>query len=231
MAEPFESHDENSGLDEDVGATVSPDGLPQPLASTQEGEETSALISRCQQGDLEAFDRLMELHQSRIYNLAFRMTGSREDAYDITQDTFLRAYNALPRFRGESSFSTWIYRIGCNICLDEIKRRSRQKVRVISSTVQTEAGGEEYDLIDRTGDSSSDPQEIYEQRERQRLIQKTIATLPEHHRSVVVLCDLQGEPYEEIAQILGISIGTVKSRLNRARLTLKSRLEALREQI
>lgn len=208
----------------------SPSASPSYGSEWDVDETESVLIAKCMDGNLEAFDRLMEIHQSRIYNLTYRMMGGKEDASDLTQETFLRAFNSLNRFRGSSSFSTWLYRIACNLCLDEIKRQKRQKARVVDSTVQT-ADDEEIDLIEQTGDSSWDPQEVLIRRERQEMIQQAIATLPEHQRATLVLYDIQGEPYEEIAQALDISIGTVKSRLNRARLGLKSRLEALREQI
>ncbi len=211
-----------------------PGGGPNPspsYGSEWDVDETEpALIAKCMDGNLEAFDRLMEIHQSRIYNLTYRMMGSKEDASDMTQETFLRAFNSLNRFRGSSSFSTWVYRIACNLCLDEIKRQKRQKARVVDATVQI-ADDEEIDLIEQMGDSSLDPQEVLIRREKQEMIQQAIATLPEHQRATLVLYDIQGEPYEEIAVALDISIGTVKSRLNRARLSLKSRLEALREQI
>lgn len=208
----------------------SPSASPSYGSEWDVDETESALIAKCMDGNLEAFDRLMEIHQSRIYNLTYRMMGGKEDASDLTQETFLRAFNSLNRFRGSSSFSTWLYRIACNLCLDEIKRQKRQKARVVDSTVQT-ADDEEIDLIEQTGDSSLDPQEVLIRRERQEMIQQAIATLPEHQRATLVLYDIQGEPYEEIAQALDISIGTVKSRLNRARLSLKSRLEAVREQL
>ncbi|OIO96858.1 MAG: hypothetical protein AUJ92_04960 [Armatimonadetes bacterium CG2_30_59_28] len=188
------------------------------------------LIARCLDGNLETFDRLMEMHETQIYNLAYRMIGNREDAADLTQDAFIRAFHALPRFRGGSAFSTWLYRIATNVCLDHIKKYRRQKSKMTPSQIRT-ADQEELDLLDELGDSSLDPQEVLDRREQQKAVQSVISTLPEHQRAVLVLYDIQGESYEEVAQILDISIGTVKSRLNRARLALKSRLETLREQL
>jgi len=205
----------------------------QPAWSEAPGEPTESeqeLIARCLDGDLEAFDRLVAMHQTLIFNLAYRMTASREDAADLTQEAFIRAYHALPRFRGGSAFSTWLYRIATNVCLDHIKKCRRQWSKTVPAYIQT-ADEDELNVLEEVGDSSMDPKEVLERRERQEAVQRAIATLPEHQRAVLVLYDIQGQSYEEVAQILGISIGTVKSRLNRARLALKNRLEAIREQI
>jgi len=184
--------------------------------------EEKVLIERCQQGDLEAFDRLVDKYASWVYQIAFRMTSNREDADDIAQEAFIRAFSAIGKFKQQSAFSTWLYRIAVNVCQDELKRRKRAPQPM--STLQADDDSE--DLTDQiAADQSSDPAEIVEAKERQRAVQQAIDSLPEHHRIVIILRDLQGLSYEEIAQVLGGRVGTVKSRINRARLALREKLE------
>jgi RNA polymerase sigma-70 factor (ECF subfamily) len=186
-----------------------------------------ALVQRCQQGDLEAFDLLMQHHETKVYNIAYRMLSHADDASDATQDIFIRAYHALPRFRGECAFSTWLYRIAVNTCLDTVRRRSRQQTVLESALVDEE---EESDFVDNIPDAQPDPEKVLMQKEFQRIVHEAIQSLSETQRAVIVLYDLQGFSYEEVAQILHTSVGTIKSRLNRARLALKAKLEPWMEQ-
>ncbi|MCS6862480.1 MAG: sigma-70 family RNA polymerase sigma factor [Abditibacteriales bacterium] len=187
-----------------------------------------ALVRRCQQGEWEAFDLLMRQHEAKVYNIAYRMLGHPEDASDAAQEVFIRIYHALPKFRGECAFSTWLYRIAVNVCLDAVRRRARQPSIHESALVDTE---EEADFMDHVPDVHPDPERVVMQKELQRLVHEAIQTLSESQRVVLVLYDLEGFTYEEIAAMLRTSIGTVKSRLNRARLALKAKLEPFMEQL
>jgi len=176
------------------------------------------LVERCQQGDTVAFDQLVERHGEWVYNLAYRMVGDRDEAYDMAQEAFVRAFRAIKRFRRGSSFSTWLYRVTTNACLDEIKRRRRRPAPASS-------------LLDADGlspdppDPSPQVEDHVASLERREVVRRAIAALPLHHRLPLVLYELQGCSYEEIAAITGANVGTVKSRLNRARLALKEALE------
>jgi RNA polymerase sigma-70 factor (ECF subfamily) len=176
------------------------------------------LIERCQQGDTFAFDRLVERHGQWVYNLAYRMIGDREEAHDIAQEAFVRAFAAIKGFRRGSSFSTWLYRVTTNACLDEIKRRRRRPAPATSLL-----SGE--NLRQDPPDPAPDVAARVEAIERRQLVRRAIACLPLHHRLALVLYELQGCSYEEVAAIMKTNVGTVKSRLNRARLALKEALQ------
>lgn len=181
------------------------------------------LVAMAQRGEIAAFESLIEAYEARIYNLAYRMLGNPEDARDAAQETFLKAYSALRRFRGDSSFSTWIYRIARNSCLDAIRTRKRSRTYSLDDPVDT-GDGEVTRQIE--GDLPS-PDEVILTRERQTVINDALAELPDHHRSVLVLRDIEGFSYEEIAEVLEVKLGTVKSRLYRARSALHERLEQM----
>lgn len=175
------------------------------------------LVERCQSGDAAAFDSLVAKYAPQVYNLAYRMVGDPDDAEDMAQAVFIRVFRAIKGFRGTSSFNTWLYRVATNVCLDELKRRKRRPVA-------TEWPPEEDVPLDPPSAAAVDPEAAALRRERQELVQRAIQSLPEAQRVVLVLADIQGLSYDEISQALGASLGTVKSRLNRARLALKSKL-------
>lgn len=183
----------------------------------------AALIERWRSGDERAFEELVARYEKRVYNLCYRMSGNADDAGDLTQEAFVRVYAALPNFRGQSSFATWLYRIATNICLDELRRRGREPARSLDQPAPAEDGR----LMPQTADPAAGPPEEIERAELRAAVLGGIAALQPDHRAVLVLRDLQGLSYEEIAAALGCSLGTVKSRLNRARLALKERLAAL----
>jgi len=193
----------------------------QPLAVADTMETTlveeSSLVGRCRAGDAAAFDALVARHASVVYNLAYRMLGDPDDAEDAAQTAFIRAYTSIRAFRGGSSFGTWLYRIALNICLDQLKSRRRQP-EMVSELPETVTGAP-------LAPPSDDPESAVLRGERQELIQTAINSLPEAQRVVLVLSDLQGMTYEEIVEITGATLGTVKSRLNRARISLKVKLE------
>jgi len=180
------------------------------------------LIQRCQHGDAVAFDCLVERHGQWVYNLAYRMIGDREEAHDIAQEAFVRAFGAIKGFRRGSSFSTWLYRVTTNACLDEIKRRRRRPAPATSLI------GDD-DPPQDPPDPAPGVEKQAEAIERREIIRRAIAALPTHHRLPLVLYELQGCSYDEVAEITDTNVGTVKSRLNRARLALKQALEPHRE--
>ena len=163
-------------------------------------------------GDMRAFELLMEKHESKMYAVALRMCANREDAQDCLQDAMLRIYKALPSFKGQSSFSTWAYRITMNTCLDELRRK---KIRQAASLDQMlEVGWSPVDEENST-ERHADNQEL------KRNLSKAIQTLPEEMRAAVVLRDVQGFSYDEIASMLSTNVGTVKSRISRGREKLR----------
>jgi len=184
------------------------------------------LVERARQGDRDAFDGLVDAYASQVYNLALRITGRREDAEDCVQEAFLRAFSSLPSFRGEAAFSTWLYRIALNVANDAARRQSRSALT--ASELAAGDPGDEPPQIDRWDESDRDersqPEAVFLARQRRELVLRAIRDLPEHQRTVVVLYDLQGFTYDQIAQITRTRVGTVKSRLNRARLALKDLL-------
>lgn len=188
--------------------------------------DDAALIARCQAGSRDAFDQLISRYQRRIYTFAYRLTGNSEDAADIAADTFVRLYSSLGSFRGDSSFGTWLYRVVTNIYLDSRKRKRVRQTQSLDEMVALE----ESSVQRQIEDESETPQEIAEGRERTAALQTAIASLPDHQKLMVVMYHVDGLAYEEIAEALQLPVGTVKSRLNRARLALRQKLEPLREQ-
>ena len=180
----------------------------------------AALLDQCRRGNAGAFERLVALYENKVYNLAFRMVGNYEDASDIAQEAFLKVYTSLDQFRGESSFSTWLYRVVSNACLDELRRRARHRAISIDTPVSAE------DPSTRQIPSGDpEPGHAIERAEVRTAVQQGIMELPDDHRIILVLRDIHGLSYEEIAQVLDMPLGTVKSRLNRARLGLRDRLQ------
>jgi len=181
------------------------------------------LVERVQRGDLSAFEELIRPYEKKVFNLAYRMCGSVEDAKDLAQEAIVRAFSGLSSFRGDASFSTWLYRIASNACLDELRRRKRQPADYLDEPVITVDG----EIRRQVADPSQNPLEVVERSELQQIIQDSLTSLPEEYRVVVVLREIQGFSYQEIAEILNCSLGTVKSRLNRARKALKEKFTVL----
>jgi RNA polymerase sigma-70 factor (ECF subfamily) len=182
--------------------------------------DENSLIASCRAGRTEAFGVLVQRYQDRLYPTMLRLTGSADDALDLLQDAFLRAFEKLDRFQGESSFYTWVYRIAVNLALSGRRRR-----RV---TARLGIGGGRGEPLDPQDDSSlSDPTLPLERAERDDLIQSALNSLADDHRAVVVMKEFDGLHYEEIATILNIPVGTVRSRLHRARLDLRERLKGV----
>ena len=184
--------------------------------------DEAELISRSTQGDLDAFNRLVEQYQRPIYNLCLRMLASAEAAEDATQEAFISAYRAVHRFRGAHTggFRAWLFRIAVNACYDEMRRRrSRPSVSLDAPRAET---GRAFDFPN----PGPTLEEGVQTAELGSAIQEALSTLPSDQRLAVILCDVQGMEYAEIALVMGVSLGTVKSRLNRARARLRERLLA-----
>jgi len=182
------------------------------------------LIKRFKMGDENVFEELVKRYQQRVYNTTYRMLGSPEDASDMAQETFLRVYHNLPKFRENSSFSTWLFKIATNICRDYLRKEKRDFTRMSYEENFTERHNSS--ILDIPGENES-PEEISVRLEIQKEVQKLINNLPYEYKEVIILREFQGFSYEEMANILEISIGTVKSRLSRARENLRQDLKKL----
>lgn len=184
-------------------------------------DEELHLVAAAQRGDVESFNALVRLYEGRVYNLSYRMLGDSESAADASQETFLSAYRNLRSFRG-GSFRSWLMRIATNACYDALRIRKRRPTVSLS--------GDEDDDEDSTPlqipDETSGPDDLVLRRELAAAIQTGLGLLPEDQRLTVVLSDIQGMAYEEIAQITGANLGTVKSRLSRGRARLREVLRA-----
>lgn len=187
--------------------------------------EEKALIERCKRGDLAAFNDLVRKYEKQVYNFAYRLTGNYDDANDVAQDAFLRVFNAIGTFRGDASFSTWLFRITTNVFLDDRKRAKAHPHTSLDEYL--ELG--ESSVARQIEDPSPTPEAILEETERVQILQSAIGSLSEDQRAVVTLYHGQQKSYEEIAEIMDLPLGTVKSRLNRARLALKEKLGGIRE--
>jgi RNA polymerase sigma-70 factor (ECF subfamily) len=182
----------------------SPDGPP---------GDSPAFLARLRRGEARAFEELVIAHQHRVYGVALRMLGDRAEAEDAAQEAFVRAHRALPEFRGESRLSTWLYAIVARLCLSRLDARRRRLAEPDPS------------VLERLADPAADPAGAAERGEVTAALHQALGELGEERRIVVVLCDLEGLSYEEIARVLEVPVGTVRSRLHRARNDLRDKLE------
>ena len=178
------------------------------------------LISKIKKGDILAFEELMSSYEKRAYNIALRIMSNEEDAKDAAQEAFIKIFRSIKNFREESSFSTWLYRIVTNTCLDELRKRKRTESMPLEMTYENEKGVAYVEI----GADRETPEDVFGRIERQQIVHSAIDSLSEDYKTVIVLRDIQGFGYAEIASILNCPIGTVKSRINRARNMLKDRL-------
>ena len=175
-------------------------------------EKILSIIREVQSGDVNAFEDIVREYEKNVYNIALRMTGDREDALDVSQEAFLKAYHALGNFRGESKFSVWLYRIVSNACLDFLRERKR-RAEVSLSVVDDEDESAEVEIRD----DSLSPETLLERKLTREAVQRGLLSLPEDQRKILLLREIQGFSYEEIGRILSLESGTVKSRIFRAR--------------
>ena len=175
-------------------------------------EQEAAVIRKVLNGDTNAYEALVREYEKSVYNLALRMTGNSEDAYDMSQEAFIKAYNSLTTFRGDSKFSVWLYRIVSNVCLDYLRSRSRKPT--VSLSTENEDGEEvELDIADE----EQTPEKLFERGLTRDAVRRGLLSLPDDHRQILLLREIEGLSYDEISETLGLEVGTVKSRIFRAR--------------
>lgn len=182
-------------------------------------DEDESLVAAARDGDYASFERLYEKHRNTVYRFVYQMVQKADEAEDITQEAFVRAFQNLDRFRKQAKFTTWILRIATNLCTDRARMATRR-----SSLEQQEAGGA---LEWMTVGSTINPVEEMEEDRRALIVRKAVAALPPHHRTVLIWRDFEDREYSEIAEILGCSVGGAKLRVLRARRALRDRLAPL----
>jgi RNA polymerase sigma-70 factor (ECF subfamily) len=180
--------------------------------------DDSTLIAQCLAGDASAFGVLVQRYQDRLYNTVYRLVDNPDDAQDVVQEAFLNAYQSLESFKGDALFFTWLYRIAFNTAIS-LKRKQR-----VTLSIDT---GTDSDISMEPLDGAEDarPGWALEQAEQERKVHAALARLSAEHRAVLVLKDMEGQKYEEMAELLGVPIGTIRSRLHRARLELRQIME------
>ena len=183
--------------------------------------DENILVKKAINGDNSAFEMLMEKHMGIIYNIALRMAANQDDAEDMTQEIMIKIFRSLGSFKGNSKFSTWIYRVAVNTCLDELKKKKNKKHLSLDAEISGDDGEGQLEIKD----DSPSPEKLAEQNELRDMVAAAVTLLSDEHRAVIVLRDIRGMSYSEIAEILGCSDGTVKSRISRARAQLKMILE------
>lgn len=195
-------------------------------ADNPDGELERGLITSAAKGDRDAFESLVRSRMHRVFNVCYRLMGDREEAGDCAQETFLKAFRSLKDFRGESSFSTWLFSIAVNTCKSRLQSsayRGSQRNVSLADDASTPADPGAVDPID----PAPSVQEQLERHELEVSIQQAISALPPEARTVIVLRDVEGFSYEEIARMTGLAVGTVKSRIARGRMQLRERLKGV----
>ena len=176
-------------------------------------EAEAKIIRAVADGNTNAFEDLVLEYQKQVYHIALKMTGNEEDAFDLSQETFLKAYRSLPTFRGEASFGSWLYRMAANLCIDFLRKRKRQGGGQLISLDEEEEDRRPLELPDER----YEPQSALEKKEMRRRVQEGLLRLPDEQRLILVMRDVEDFSYQEIADALKIELGTVKSRIYRAR--------------
>ena len=185
--------------------------------------EDKKLIEKAAGGDVEAFEKIIEEYQNIVYSIALRMAGNETDAFDMAQEVFIKLYRNLSKFDGRSKLSTWIYRVASNTCLDELKKRKR--IRDNTKSLNEEFETADDSVVLEIKDTKPLPEEEIENSELKETLNSAILKLSDQHKEVIILRDIEGFSYEEIADITNNSVGTVKSRLSRARAALRKILK------
>jgi RNA polymerase sigma-70 factor (ECF subfamily) len=178
-------------------------------------------VRKAQSNDLSAFEELVNLYQNRVYGLCIHLSGNPDDAQDLAQEAFIRAYKALGRFRNEADFGTWIHRITVNVWLNMQRKNNGRQAVSLDEPYQSNDGGS---LQREVAALDGDPIQELEEKEFRGLVRKVLEDLTEEHRAVLVLREIEGYSYEEISRMLNCSLGTVKSRLSRAREVMRREL-------
>lgn len=193
------------------------------MPMTEQSEKI--LVSLAKRGDMASFEQLVLAHEKMVYNIALRMFANSEDAKDVSQEVFLKVYRNLQRFNERASFSTWVYRITVNACIDEMRRRKGKPGVSLEQEMQNEEGAWALQVADER----ETPEQALLRREKQREVLLALEKLSPEHKAVVILRDIRGLSYEEISELLEMPLGTVKSRICRARGQLKEEILKNRE--
>jgi len=180
--------------------------------------EDALHVARAQAGDAEAFTALVDKYQTKIYGIVYRMCGAGEDVHDLGQEVFVRALTALRKFQyqGEASFRTWLYRIAVNVCINELRRRKRRR-KVEGASLDEMVATDTGEVERMVPDTSTMPHVLAERKETRGIVHVLLQAMSPQHRAVLTLVDIQGLPYEEAAEAISCNLGTLKSRLSRAR--------------
>ncbi len=191
----------------------------------QESSDLQMILQKAKNGDMLAFEQLVLRHEKIVYHVALRMMSNAEDAQDLSQEIWIKIYRSLDRFDGMSAFSTWIYRIAVNACIDEMRKRKGKQ------SISMEEAAEKDDGIGlQIADEGVTPEESFMQKEAYQELLSAMEKLSPEHKAVLILRDVKGLSYEEIAEIMNLQEGTVKSRLFRARGNLREEILKIREQ-
>lgn len=174
------------------------------------------LIKKCAKGDIDAFEELIGKYEKKAYNIAFKILKDPDDAMDISQEAFIKVFKSIKKFKFQSSFSTWLYRIVTNTCMDFL-RKNKVMVYSLDNPIQSDNGEIHREIEDKRNTT----EDLFEKKMTKELVHKSIDKLDDIHKIVIILRDIEGFSYQEISEILDCTMGTVKSRINRARSTLK----------
>jgi len=212
-----------------VTEAENPDVRIRQVSNMQVSINDAVLIKQYQKGDSTALERLVLKYQNRIYNVILKMCADPDDAAELTQETFVKVIENLDKFEGRSSFYTWTFRIAVNLTLNHCQRNSKLAFRSLDEEQQQQDDGNVKQVLKDflSDDSSPDPAAEVQSKELYRLAAKVLMGLDEEHRAVIVLRDIEGMSYARIAEVLDIELGTVRSRLSRARSKMRDILEAI----
>ena len=186
-------------------------------------EAVKQLIEKSLENDLSAFEQLINIYQGRVYTLSYQLTNSYADAQDLTQEVFIKAYYSLKGFRNEADFGTWLHKITVNLWLNTKRKRSIPSVVSLNESIS----GGENEVYRELAATDGDPEQSLESKEFNGIVRKALGELSREYQAVVVLREIEGYSYEEMSLIMNCSLGTVKSRLNRARQVLKQQVTKL----
>lgn len=181
-------------------------------------EKEKKLVGQAKKGNIKAFEQLVLEHEKIVYNIIYRIMDNEEDTYDLSQETFIKAYTKINQFNEESKFSTWLYRIATNTSLDELRKRKGKEIYSIDRPLS----GEDSDILPEHIDKNANVEEEIIDKEKSNVIECAFKELNENNKAILNLREIQGLSYDEIAKVLGVSLGTVKSRISRARQEMKN---------
>jgi len=187
----------------------------------------NAWVKKAMNDDMEAFEQLVYIYEKKVYSIALNMFGNEHDAYDVAQEVFIKLYKNIHSFKFDASFSTWLHRIVTNTCIDEYRKKKRHQQKAYSLDEPIDYEGNEMDR--QIKDTGQTPEEVIIHKEQVNEVRKAISLLKEDHKMIIILRDIRGHSYDEISEILKCSVGTVKSRLSRARNALKDIIIEQRE--